>query len=61
MVKTALNDIYLWETTPTALKNEIATCWQMYYDKENHYVDKGLTGYDAEELKDHHKLWMELI
>ena len=35
MVKTALQDTYLGITTPTALKNEVATCRKMYYDKEN--------------------------
>ena len=35
MVKTSLKDTYLGGKTPTALKNEVATCWQMYYDKEN--------------------------
>ena len=35
MVKTALNSTYLAGTNPTALQNEVATCLQMYYDKEN--------------------------
>ena len=35
MVKTALKDTYLEVTTPTALQNEIATCRQMYHDKDN--------------------------
>ena len=38
MVKTALKDIYLGGTTPTALQNEIATCKRMYYDKENQFM-----------------------
>ena len=35
MVKTALKDTYLGGTAPTALKNEVAICHKMYYDKEN--------------------------
>ena len=35
MVKTALKDTYLETTTPTELKNEVATCQNKYYDKEN--------------------------
>ena len=27
-------DPYLGGTTPTALKIEVFTCWQMYYDKQ---------------------------
>ena len=38
MVKTALKDTYLGRKTPTALQNEVATCQQMYYDKENHII-----------------------
>ena len=34
MVKIALNDTYLGGTTPTALKNGVSTCRQIYYDKE---------------------------
>ena len=35
MVKISLNDTYLGGTTPTALQNEVSTCRQMYYDREN--------------------------
>ena len=35
MVKTALKDAYLGGTTPTEVQNEVATCRQIYYDKEN--------------------------
>ena len=34
MVKTAPNDTYLEYTTPTALKNEVSTFWEIYDDKE---------------------------
>ena len=33
MVKTALKGTYLGGGNPTALKNEVATCQQMYYEK----------------------------
>ena len=34
MVKTALNDIYIEVTTPTAMQNEVSTCHKIHYDKE---------------------------
>ena len=34
MVKIALNDIYVGETTPTALKNEVSTYRKMNCKKE---------------------------
>ena len=34
MVKTALKDTYLGGTTPTALKNEVSTCREIYYDRD---------------------------
>ena len=34
MVKTSLKDTYLGGRTTTALKNEVSTCRQMYYDRE---------------------------
>ena len=34
MVKTALKDTYLGETTPTALQNELSICRKMYYDRD---------------------------
>ena len=38
MVKAALKDTYLGGTTPTAIQNEVATCCQMYYYKENQVI-----------------------
>ena len=35
MVKTPLKDTYPGIKTPTALNNEVSTCWKMYYNKEN--------------------------
>ena len=35
MVRRAIKDIYLGGTTTTELQNEVATCRQMYYNKEN--------------------------
>ena len=35
MLKTALKDTYLGTTTPTELQNEVATCWKVYYEKDN--------------------------
>ena len=35
MFKTALKDTYLGGTTPIALKNEVASCGKMYYEKDN--------------------------
>ena len=34
MIKKSLKDIYLGVTTPTALQNEVSTCWEIYYDIE---------------------------
>ena len=38
MVKTALKDTYLGETTPTTLKNEVFICRKIYYYKNNKVV-----------------------
>ena len=38
VVKTALKDTYLGETTTTSIQNEVATCQKMYYDKENQVI-----------------------
>ena len=38
MVKTALKDIYLGGTTPTALQNEVSTCGQIYYNKDTQVI-----------------------
>ena len=38
MFKTALKDTYLGVTTPTELKNEVATCRKMYDEKENQVI-----------------------
>ena len=38
MVKTALKGTYLGGGNPTALKNEVATCWKIHYDKENRVI-----------------------
>ena len=35
MLLKALKGLYVGVKTPTALQNEVATCRQIYYDKEN--------------------------
>ena len=35
MIKKSLKDTHLGTTTPTELQNEVATCWKVYYDKDN--------------------------
>ena len=35
MVKIVLKDTYVGGKTPTALKNEVATCRKLYCDREN--------------------------
>ena len=38
MVKPSWKDTFLGGTTPTAQKNEVATCQIMYYDNENKFM-----------------------
>ena len=35
MIKKSLKDTHLGTTTPTELQNEVATCWKVYYEKDN--------------------------
>ena len=58
MVKIALNDTYLGETTLTALENEVSIWRQMYYDREtpvivNHSVNEFTPGSSLKLIHSH--------